>query len=396
MIGLMSRKKLLLLTILSLLGGAFLYVALRSGPLAPVPVVVFEVKEMSIRPSLFGIGIVEARYVHHIGPTVPGRVSGISVDVGDEVEQGQVVGEMDPVDLDDRLIAQEAALLRAAASVQAANAHVGELRAKADYAESQARRFEFLVQSGAVSRDAFEARQEELNVVRSGLEAALANVESAQHEYERLKSEAKGMSRQREIVRLVSPVAGLVTKRLAEAGTTVVAGEPVVEIVDPKSLWINARFDQLRASGLKDGLPTSLVLRSRPSESILGKVGRVEPVADAVTEELLAKIFFESLPDPLPAIGELAEVTVELPGSHPVPAIPLSCVLRHAGNTGVWVVDGSKLDFVIVELGASDLDGFVQVHKGLRPGQMVVSHSRSTLSAGSSFEIVDRVPGTPQ
>jgi multidrug efflux pump subunit AcrA (membrane-fusion protein) len=176
---------------------------------------------------------------------------------------------------------------------------------------------------------------------------------------------------------LVSPVAGLVTKRLAEPGTTVVAGEPVVEVVDPQSIWINARFDQLRASGLEVDLPTSLVLRSRPSESLQGKVGRVEPVADAVTEELLAKIVFESVPDPLPAIGELAEATVELPGL-------------------VWVVEGSKVDFVTVELGASDLDGFVQIRKGLRPGQRVVSHSRSTLSAGSSIEVVDRIPGAPQ
>jgi RND family efflux transporter MFP subunit len=392
----MSRKKFLLLTILSLLAGAFLYVALRSGPLAPVPVVVFEVKELSIRPSLFGIGTVEARYVHHIGPTVPGRVSGISVDVGDRVESGQIVGEMDPVDLDDRLVAQEAAVLRAAATVQAAKAHVGELRAKTAYAESQARRFESLVQSGAVSRDTFEARQEELHVARSELEAAMANVESAQHEYDRLKSEAEGISRQRETVRLVSPVAGLVTKRLAEPGTTVVAGEPVVEVVDPQSIWINARFDQLRASGLEADLPTSLVLRSRPSETLQGKVGRVEPVADAVTEELLAKIVFESVPDPLPAIGELAEATVELPGLPPAPSIPASCVLRQAGSTGVWVVEGSKVDFATVELGSGDLDGFVQVRKGLRPGQRVVSHSRSTLSAGSSIEVVDRIPGAPQ
>lgn len=396
MTSLMSRKKFLLLTILSLLASAFLYVALRSGPLAPVPVVVFEVKEMSIRPSLFGIGTVEARYVHHIGPTVPGRVSGISVDVGDRVQPGQIVGEMDPVDLDDRLVAQEAALLRAAATVQVAKAHVRELRAKTTYAESQARRFESLVQSGAVSRDAFEARQEELHVARSGLESAMANVESAQHEYDRLKSEAEGISRQRETFRLVSPVAGLVTKRLAEPGTTVVAGEPVVEVVDPQSIWINARFDQLRASGLEAGLPTSLILRSRPSESLQGKVGRVEPVADAVTEELLAKIVFESVPDPLPAIGELAEATVELPGLPSVPSIPASCVFRNASNPGVWVVEGSKVDFVIVELGASDLDGFVQVRKGLRPGQKVVSHSRSTLSAGSSIEVVDRIPGAQQ
>ena len=374
MMSLMSRKKFLMLVILGLLAGAFLYVALRSGPLAPVAVVVFEVREMPVEPSLFGIGTVEARYTQNIGPIGSGRVLEISVDVGDRVEAGQVIGEMDPVDLDDRLDAQDAALMRAAATVRAAESQVSELRAKTTYAESQARRFETLVQSGAVSREAFEASQQELHVAQSGLKAALATVASAKHEYDRLTSEGAGISRQRETVRLVSPVAGLVTRRLIEPGTTAVAGQAVVEIIDPDHIWVNARFDQLRASGLAAGLPARVVLRSRSSEALLAHVYRVEPVADAVTEELLAKVIFESLPDPLPAMGELAEVTVDLPALPPAPAIPGSSVLRDKDTLGVWVVEDGNIEFVPVELGQGDLDGLVQVRKGLRPGQSVVSH----------------------
>lgn len=63
-------------------------------------------------------------------------------------------------------------------------------------------------------RRPFEARQQELDVIKSGLKAAIATVASAKHEYDRLTSEGAGISRQRETVRLVSPVAGLVTRRL--------------------------------------------------------------------------------------------------------------------------------------------------------------------------------------
>lgn len=394
--ALMSRKKFLLLIILSLMAGAFIYVVLRSGPMASVPVVVFEVKEMSVEPSLFGIGTVEARYTQNIGPVGSGRVLEISVDVGDRVEPGQVIGEMDPVDLDERLGAQDAALMRAAATVRVAEAQVSELRAKTTFAESQARRFETLVQSGAVSREAFDASQQELHVAQSGLKAALATVSSSKHEYDRLKSEGAGISRQREIVRLVSPVAGLVTRRLVEPGTTAVAGQAVVEIIDPDHIWVNARFDQLRASGLTAGLPARVVLRSRSSEALLAHVYRVEPVADAVTEELLAKVVFDSLPTPLPAIGELAEVTVDLPALPPALTIPGSSVLRIKNTLGVWVVEGGETEFVPVELGLGDLDGLVQVRKGLRPGQTVVSHSASTLTARSGITIVDRLPGVPK
>jgi RND family efflux transporter MFP subunit len=388
-----SRKKLLLLLVLSLLAVAFMYVVLRSGPLASVPVRVFEVQEMPVEPSLFGIGTVEARYTQNIGPTGSGRVLEILVDVGDRVGPGQVIGEMDPVDLDERLDAQDAALMRAAATVRAAEAQVMELRAKTTYAESQARRFDSLAQSGAVSREAFEASQQELHVAQSGLQAAMATVASARHEYDRLKSEGAGISRQRESVRLISPVAGLVTRRLIEPGTTAVAGQTVVEIIDPDHVWVSARFDQLRASGLAAGLPARVVLRSRSSESLRAHVYRVEPVADAVTEELLVKVVFESLPDPLPAMGELAEVTVDLPALPPAPAIPGSSVLRNGNTLGVWVVEGGKIKFVPVELGQGDLDGLVQVRKGLRAGQTVVSHSASTLTARSGIKIVDRLPG---
>jgi HlyD family secretion protein len=79
--------------------------------------------------------------------------------------------------------------------------------------------------------------------------------------------------------------AGLVVRRLAEPGTTVVAGQAVIEVVDPAELWINARFDQTRAGGnLPPVKPARVVLRSRIDTPLRGSVLRVEPVADAVTK----------------------------------------------------------------------------------------------------------------
>jgi HlyD family secretion protein len=60
---------------------------------------------------------------------------------------------------------------------------------------------------------------------------------------------------QRADLRLIAPVDGLVVARDADPGTTVVAGRAVVELIDPASLWINVRFEQLQASGLAADLP---------------------------------------------------------------------------------------------------------------------------------------------
>ena len=96
---------------------ALTYVVMRSGPLAPTRVTVTQATVGSLSPSLFGIGTVEARLAYLIGPTAAGRVSRVLVDVGDTVTAGQLLAEMDPVDLDERAAALEASIARAALSL---------------------------------------------------------------------------------------------------------------------------------------------------------------------------------------------------------------------------------------------------------------------------------------
>jgi len=78
---------------------ALAFVALRTGPLAPIRVTVTSIQEGKLSPALFGIGTVEARRSWMVGPTVAGRVLNVRVDVGDTVKAGQVLARLDPQDL---------------------------------------------------------------------------------------------------------------------------------------------------------------------------------------------------------------------------------------------------------------------------------------------------------
>lgn len=388
-----SRRTAALVAVLGTLLVLFVWVALRSGPLAPVPVTVAEVESRSIAPALFGIGTVEARYTYRIGPTVPGRVLRVDVEVGDRVAAGQVLGEMDPVDLDQRLAAQDAAIRRAEAEARVAEAQVREAAAHRAFAEAQERRYEQLATELVVSREVTEARRQDSRMAVAGSAAATARLEATRQELTGAQAERDGLKRQRAQLRLVAPVAGLVVARGVDPGTTVVAGQAVVEVIEPGSLWINARVEQLLASGLRAGLPARIVLRSRSAEERTGTVLRLEPVADAVTEETLVKVVFDSLPEPPPSVGELAEVTVALPPLPATPVVPNACIQRVGDKAGVWVVEGGDLRFAPVKLGATDLDGRVQVLEGLVAGDRVVVHSRRAIDAGTRIKVVDRLPG---
>jgi hypothetical protein len=185
----------------------------------------------------------------------------------------------------------------------------------------------------------------------------------------------------------------MVTLRHADPGTTVVAGQAVVEMIDPASLWINVRFDQLRATGLRAGLPAGIVLRSQAGRALAGHVLRVEPVADAVTEEALAKVVFDVLPESLPPLGELVEVTVVLPPLPETAVVANASVQRVGGQPGVWLLAGQALRFAPVRLGATDLDGQVQILEGLEPGASVVVYSQRALGSHTRVKIVERLPG---
>ena len=386
-----NRRTWMLVAVLVSLGVAFAYVALRSGPLAPVPVTLVTVEARAISPSLFGIGAVEARYTHRVGPTTAGRVRTLLVDVGDHVVAGQPLAEIDPIDLDERITAQQGAEGRAAALERTAQAQLADADARARLARTQAGRTEQLFDGGWVSEAAVDTRRQELQVAAAGSAAARANLAAARQDRGRAGAESAALVRQRSNLRLVAPADGLVVRRVAEPGTTVVAGQAVVEIIDPTHLWINTRFDQTQSTGLVPGLRAQVVLRSRSGTLFEGRVIRTEPMADAVTEELLAKIGFETVA--LPPVGELAEVTVTLPPAASTPTVPNAAIHRVEGETGVWIVADGRLSFRPVTTGATDLDGRVQVLSGLEPGERVVAYSQRGLTARTRIRIVDALAG---
>ncbi len=368
------------------------WVMLRSGPLAPTRVTVMQAAEGRFVPALFGIGTVEARRSYLIGPTVAGRVRSVAVDTGDVVRAGQLLAEMDPVDLDERAAALDAAVARAGSAVAASDAQRRDARSRQALAAVNARRYVELGEQNFISAGAVEARLQEQASADALVGAAEANHAAARQEQQRLAAERAGLRQQRANVRLLAPADGVVISRDAEPGSTVVAGQAVLRVIEPSSLWIRLRLDQGRSAGLAAGLPAQITLRSAPGVATPGRVARVEAVSDSVTEERVAQVGFERPPAGL-SVGELAEVTLSLPETAPAVLLPNAALRRVQAQAGVWTIEDGALRFVPVRLGQASLDGRVQVLDGLRPGTTVVVHSEQDLRADSRIQVVDSLTG---
>lgn len=375
----LQRRTLAVFAVVLPLLALFVYVAMRSGPLAPVAVTVVKVESAAVAPALSGIGTVQARYTQKIGPTAAGRLLRLDVHVGDAVRAGQVLGEMDAVDLNERIVAQQAA-------IQSAQTALRQAEAKRAFAQTQAQRYAQLLPARAATEEYVATKQQDLLLAQSALAAA-------REDAHRLQAELQALQAQRSNLRLIAPVAGIVAAREADPGSTVIAGQPVIEVFDPASVWVEARFDQVHAKGLAAGLPARVTLRSHRSDALPARVLRIEPRADAVTEETLAKVVLDTLPSPLPPLGELAEITVQLPALPAAPVIPNAAIRTVEGRRGVWKLLDEDLAFTPITLGRSDLDGRVQVTKGLAAGDRVVLYSEKALTARSRIHIVERLQG---
>lgn len=381
-----KKSALVALALLVLPGVA--YVFTQAGPLAPVKVTLTQAQEAQFSPSLFGIGVVEARRSYALGPTVAARVRNVAVDVGDTVKTGQLLAEMEPVDLDDRSRALAASVARAENLIAQTQAQQADAEARRNVARSNAQRYRDLADQRFISGSALEIRLQEEASAQAQWLASDAAVSAARQDLSRLRAERAALQQQRQNLMLLAPVDGVVTGRDGERGATVLAGQAVVRMVEPASLWIKTRFDQARSGGLAVGLRAEVQLRSSQGGVWPGKVARVEALSDNITEERLAHIALDTLP-PGMSMGETAEVTLQLPTIGPAVVIPSAAIKTREGRSGVWRMNAEKIEFVPVRKGASSPQGMVQILEGLKAGDRVVVYSQKELTPSTRVRVVD-------
>jgi HlyD family secretion protein len=371
---------------------AFGWVATTSGPLAPIKVIVTQVVQGEVAPALFGIGTVEAQRAYLIGPLVAGRVKRVLVDVGATVKAGQLLAEMEPVDLDKRVASAAAAVDGGRSTVKAAEAQLSDAKSRRQFASVEAVRALDLGKSGASNQSEVDVKVLLGQSADAQLAAAEAGLAAAREGLTRLEADLGGAEQQRENLRLSAPVDGVVTSREAEPGSTVVAGQAVLKLMDPASVWVTVRLDQGRSAGLRMGLSADITLRSDSRKPFAGKVARVEPISDSVTEERVAKVAFEHLP-PDASVGEMADVTLRLPTVGDALIVPNASVRHRGVQVGVWVRAEGKLRFAPVKTGAEGLDGTTQILEGLRVGEEVIVYSERDLKDDSRIKVVTSLGG---
>ena len=167
-----------------------------------------------------------------------------------------------------------------------------------------------------------------------------------------------------------APFEGLITRRHREPGDVLVPGSPVFSLIATGELWISAWVDETEMARLAPGEGARVVFRSLPAGDFRGTVSRLGAEVDRETREFIVDVRVSELPKNW-AIGQRAEVYIEVGRVEDAVVVPSRLIERRAGAPGVFVLEAGRARWRAVVLGLSGR-GIVEVKEGLEAGVQVL------------------------
>ncbi len=299
--------------------------------------VVTAAKENVPQTSIYS-STVQANVINNIAPQSGGRIQKLNVEVGDFVSRGQVLAEMDRVQLDQ-----------------------ASLKLKND--ETELERVRQLLAQGGISQADFDQLELACNVSRSNYR----NIE--------------------ENTILRSPVSGVVTARNYDRGDMYAMAQPIYTVQQITPVKVLVPISETDYTRVKKGQSVSLTVDAIPGKEFTGTVNRLYPTMDAATHTFNVEVRVPNTRRELRP-GMYARVTVNF-GDRPNITVPDMAVqkMQGSGTRSVFVVDAdNKADVKVVTLGRH-YDGKYEILSGLEEGERVVVKGASSLRAGRSVQI---------
>ena len=248
-------------------------------------------------------GTVEAREID-LAFQVGGRIATLRVDEGDSVQIEQEVATLDAHDFELTLsnaIAQTEAAQAALAALRAgtriqelrvAEAQLAKAQADLDYIRVEFKRIADLVTKKLAAQDQLDQARQRQNVALAGVEQALQNlallregprredIDQAAATLRARQATAETARRQLEYTRLQSPVAGMVSVRLAEAGEIVSPGKTVLRIAELSRPWVRAYLNEKDLTRVRLGQAAQIRIDGLPGKVFEGRLAFISPTAE--------------------------------------------------------------------------------------------------------------------
>lgn len=284
------------------------------------------------------------------------------VDIGEHVEPGQLLAEIDTPELDEQL--------------EQAKAEVAQADASLVLAKSTSERWTDLLKTASVSEQETAEKQADYELKKADLEAAKANL----HRLEDLKSFA----------RVTAPFAGTITARNTDVGQLIAAGNgrELFRLAQTDPLRIYVHVPQTLSRQVAGGQAAELSISELPGRKFEARVVRTAGAMDPNSRTLLAELRVDNPKNEILA-GSYAQVRFSDTSADPALTLPASTLLFRSDGMEVGVVsDDGKVQVRNVRLGR-DFGESVEIVEGVNRADRVIVNPSDSLQTGMIVRVAE-------
>lgn len=387
---------------------------------APIATTAAQSESREVPAVIQATGSLTADEISNIAPKVAGKVSDISVNVGQFVQQGAVVAKIDDRDARLELASAEAGVKQAIAAVRQAEARLGldsnskfdaaaipEVRsANANYeqivaelrqAEANEKRYRELVETGDVPLVTYEqyrlARDTARARANSAKEQLDAQINTARQNNQQIRSAEAAVEAARTRVEIAkqsitdtvirAPFSGFISERQVAVGEFVSTATVVATLLRTNPIKIQIQVAESDVPSIILGRGVSIEVEAYRDRRFSGVVTAVNPAIDAQSRSAIVEASIENSENLLRS-GMFATARISKEGGSTGVFVPKTAVYNHLPTQSfrVFVLENGIAKLKVVQLGPEEGDS-VQILVGLDADQTVATSNLEQLFEGA-------------
>jgi len=334
-----------------------------------------------------------------------GKVAAVGVDLGSSVRRGQMIVKLDDADFRIKVDQAQAQLEQARATLRQNEAKIGlrpgqkfnpelvpEVKAAAsalELAEKNLKRYEKLVETGDISRSAYDQQKSQRDQLAEQHQALIhlaqqnyATVANSQAAVDAAATQVSLAKRSLGYTVVVAPMAGYVSDRPADLGEYVSPQQKVATIVNLNPLRVRIDIPEQAISQIHVGESVSVSVTAYPDRNFAGRVARVAPNVTTASRTLTVEADVEN-PQAELKPGQFATVRILLPQTEPAVLVPQRALRTISGSTYVFVIKNGHVEQRLVQSGQNEGD-LIELKSGVAADELVATSNVDQLSDGAT------------
>lgn len=334
-----------------------------------------------------------------------GKVLAVGVDIGTPVRRGQMIVKLDDSDFRIRVQQAQAQLEQARATLRQNEAKIGlrpgqkfnpenvpevaAARSALDLAEKNLRRYEKLVETGDISRAAYDQQKSQRDQLAQAYQALIhqgqqnyATVGNSQAAVDAALTQLSLAKRNLGYTVVSAPMPGYVLDRAADIGEYVSPQQKVATIVNLNPLRVRIDIPEQAISQIHTGESVSVQVAAYPDRSFAGHVARISPSVTTASRTLTVEADVENPRAELKP-GQFATVRILLPQTEAAVLVPQRALRTISGSTYVYVIKNGHAEQRLVQQGQAEGD-LVELKSGVTADELVATSNVDQLSDGAA------------